>query len=163
MKIDEIKRKIVQLAEAKATVRIWKDSGEKIVWTNGCFDILHFGHIAYLAAASDLGTKLVIGINSDESVSRLKGPSRPIIDEQTRLLKIAALEMVDLVICYMEETPLRCIEQIKPDVLVKGGDYRVEDIVGYSVVKASGGQVCTIPFEIGHSTSKIIQRIKEEK
>lgn len=163
MKIDEIKRKIVKLPVATAMVRAWKQSGEKIVWTNGCFDILHFGHIAYLAAASDLGTKLVIGINSDASVGRLKGPSRPIIDEATRLLKIAALEMVDLVICYDEETPLRCIEQIKPDVLVKGGDYEVEDIVGYKEVKASGGQVCTIPFEAGHSTSKIIQKIKEEK
>lgn len=163
MKIDEIKGKIVKLPDATSKVRVWKQSGEKIVWTNGCFDILHFGHIAYLAAASDLGSKLVIGINSDVSVSRLKGPNRPIINEQTRLLKIAALEMVDLVICYDEETPLGCIKQIEPDVLVKGGDYQVEDIVGYREVKASGGRVCTIPFEAGHSTSKIIQKIKEEK
>ncbi|MFT7101180.1 MAG: rfaE bifunctional protein nucleotidyltransferase chain/domain [Bacteroidia bacterium] len=143
-------------------VMSWQIHNEKVVFTNGCFDILHLGHIDYLAKAADLGDRLIIGVNTDSSVSSIKGPSRPIIDELTRATKLAALLFVDAVILFGEDTPLTLINAVKPDVLVKGGDYTIDTIVGADAVLARGGTVDVIPFLPGHSTTAIIDKIKAE-
>jgi rfaE bifunctional protein nucleotidyltransferase chain/domain len=132
---------------------------EKVVFTNGCFDILHLGHIDYLTKAADLGDRLIIAVNTDASVSALKGPSRPIIDEETRAMKLASLVFVDAVILFGEQTPLKLITEVKPNVLVKGGDYTIDTIVGASEVQDNGGEVEVIPFLEGHSTTSIINKI----
>ncbi len=134
--------------------------GQKIVFTNGCFDLLHPGHIRYLAAARDLGNFLIIGLNSDASVQRLKGPNRPIQNENVRAELMAALHIVDAIVIFNEDTPLELISYLKPDVLVKGGDYTVKTIVGADVVLEHGGRVEVIPFETGFSTTNLIQKIK---
>ncbi|MCU0577270.1 MAG: D-glycero-beta-D-manno-heptose 1-phosphate adenylyltransferase [Desulfobacterota bacterium] len=134
----------------------------KVVFTNGCFDIIHAGHVTYLAKARVMGDCLVVGLNSDSSVRRIKGPERPINREQARAAVLGALACVDHVVLFEEDTPLNLIECIRPDVLVKGGDWAVEDIVGADVVRSSGGQVITIPFEDGFSTTGIIRRIKQD-
>ncbi len=138
----------------------WKEIGQKIVFTNGCFDLLHQGHIAYLSQAKDLGGKLIIGLNSDSSIKRLKGDSRPINDESSRAIMLAALGFVDAIILFNEDTPLRLISTLLPDVLVKGGDYTKEQIVGAEEVEQHGGEVRTIPFLDGFSSTRIIQKIK---
>ena len=143
-------------------VMSWQIHNEKVVFTNGCFDILHLGHIDYLAKAADLGDRLIIGVNTDNSVSSIKGPSRPIIDEVTRATKLAALLFVDAVILFGEDTPLTLIDAVKPDVLVKGGDYTIDTIVGADAVLSRGGKVDIIPFLPGHSTTAIIDKIKTE-
>jgi rfaE bifunctional protein nucleotidyltransferase chain/domain len=143
-------------------VMSWQIHNEKVVFTNGCFDILHLGHIDYLAKAADLGDRLIIGVNTDSSIGSIKGPSRPIIDEVTRATKLAALLFVDAVILFGEDTPLTLIEAVKPDVLVKGGDYTIDTIVGADAVLARGGTVDVIPFLTGHSTTAIIDKIKAE-
>ena len=140
----------------------WQIHNEKVVFTNGCFDILHLGHIDYLAKAADLGDRLIIGVNTDSSVSSIKGPSRPIIDEVTRATKLAALLFVDAVILFGEDTPLTLIDAVKPDVLVKGGDYTIDTIVGADAVLSRGGKVDIIPFLPVHSTTAIIDKIKTE-
>lgn len=133
--------------------------GKKIVFTNGCFDILHRGHVEYLMQASDLGDILVIGLNSDLSVKRLKGATRPVQDEQTRALILSSLQFVSIVAIFEEDTPLELIKKVQPDFLVKGGDYKkLEEIVGYDIVKAKGGEVLTIPFVEGFSTTNIINK-----
>lgn len=135
-------------------------SKKKIVFTNGCFDILHPGHVDYLSQARDLGDFLILGLNTDNSVKRLnKAPNRPINNEQTRAMVLAGLTSIDAIVLFDEETPYELIKLIKPDVLVKGDDYMVEKIVGYDVVKAQGGEVVTIPFLKGYSTTKLIQKI----
>ena len=140
----------------------WQIHNEKVVFTNGCFDILHLGHLDYLSKAADLGDRLIIGVNTDASVSALKGPSRPIIDEVTRATKLASLLFVDAVVLCGEETPLTLIQTVKPDVLVKGGDYTIDTIVGADSVLANGGSVEVIPFLPGHSTTAIVDKIKAE-
>lgn len=135
---------------------------QKIVFTNGCFDILHVGHVTYLAQAKALGDVLVIGLNSDDSVRRLKGPGRPVNTQDARALVLAALESVDYVVFFEEDTPYNIITQVKPDILVKGGDYKIDNIVGGDFVRARGGQVLTIPFVDGFSTSNILEQIKEK-
>ena len=127
-----------------------------VVFTNGCFDVLHRGHVTYLAEARDLGNCLVVGLNSDASVKRLKGENRPINNENDRALLLAALSFVDYIIIFEEDTPKNLIEQVKPDILVKGGDYKIEDIVGADFVLKNGGEVLTIDFVDGYSSSKII-------
>ena len=139
---------------------MWKFKNDKIVFTNGCFDILHKGHIEYLAKARSLGTKLIIGLNTDASVKRLKGDSRPVNDEKARALLLASLIFVDEVILFDTDTPRDLIEFIQPDVLVKGGDYKPEDIVGYNIVKNKGGEVVTIDFIEGYSTTSTIEKMK---
>jgi rfaE bifunctional protein nucleotidyltransferase chain/domain len=156
-----IRRKIQSLPDAAQIITNWKEAGESIVWTNGCFDLLHSGHIIYLSKARALGDRLVIGLNSDHSVKLLKGSQRPIIDQDTRALKLAAMAFVDLVILFDEETPLNCIKKVLPSILVKGGDYQISTIVGADVVKNAGGKVLTIPFEEGHSSSSIIRKIQQ--
>jgi rfaE bifunctional protein nucleotidyltransferase chain/domain len=139
----------------------WKIHNEKVVFTNGCFDILHLGHIDYLSKAADLGDRLIIGLNTDASVSKLKGPTRPVIDELTRAAKLASFAYVDAIVFFGEETPLELIKTVKPDVLVKGGDYTIETIVGAQEVKANGGEVKIISFLPGHSSSSIIEKIRK--
>ena len=137
--LKKIQSKIQSWKSIQSTVSQWKLVGEKIVFTNGCFDILHFGHIHYLAEASELGDRLVIGLNSEASVKRLKGEHRPINDEVTRQYLLAALEFVDGVVVFEEDTPLELIKTILPDVIVKGGDWKSEQIVGSDIVLANGG------------------------
>lgn len=133
---------------------------QKVVFTNGCFDILHLGHITYLAQARQLGDALVVGLNSDASVRRLKGPSRPVNDQNARAQLLAALECVDYVVFFEEDTPFNVITQVVPDVLVKGGDYSIDNIVGADFVMQNGGKVLTIPFVNGFSTTSIIENLK---
>ena len=155
-----ITSKIHTWEQLPATLERWRKAGEKIVFTNGCFDLLHFGHLHYLADARDLGDRLVIGLNSAASVRRLKGPTRPINDEITRTHLLAALEVVDAVVIFEEDTPLELIKLVQPDVLVKGGDWKPEQIVGSDVVLAKGGKVLSLPFIQGYSTTNIEQKIK---
>ncbi len=155
----QIESKIQTPEQLATTLNKWRAAGEKIVFTNGCFDLLHYGHLHYLAQARDLADRLVIGLNSAASVRRLKGPNRPINDELTRTHLLAALEVVDAVVIFEEDTPLLLIELIKPDFLVKGGDWQPEQIVGSAGVLANGGQVRSLPFVTGYSTTNIEQKI----
>jgi rfaE bifunctional protein nucleotidyltransferase chain/domain len=160
-KLMKIKSKIMQKEEVSGLMDVWKYMGLKIVFTNGCFDIIHYGHIDYLARAASLGGKLIIGLNTDASVSKLKGPNRPIQDQQSRALILAALQFVDAVILFDEETPQELISFLIPDILVKGSDYRIEQIVGADVVLNNGGKVETMDFVAGYSSSNIIEKIKQ--
>ena len=147
--------------QAATRVKQWRESGETIVFTNGCFDLLHPGHIDYLSKARALGDRLIVGLNDDDSITRLKGPSRPISPLADRNIMLAALKAVDLVVPFGEDTPLELIKTLQPDILVKGGDYSPENIVGADEVKAHGGHVTVITFVDGHSTTALIQRIKD--
>ena len=140
-----------------------KNEGKKIVFTNGCFDIIHAGHIQYLQEAKALGDILIVGVNSDASVKRLKGNSRPINFEDDRLIVLDALKPVDYVILFDEDTPFNLIKAIIPDVLVKGGDWKIEDIIGYDIVTQNGGKVKSLSFKKGISTTEIIKRIKKDE
>jgi len=156
-----LQHKILTKENLLKRINIWRMFNKKIVFTNGCFDILHQGHIDYLSKARDLGSVLVIGLNTDASVKRLnKSPERPINKEQSRALVLAALVLVDAVVLFDEDTPYDLIKAIQPDVLVKGADYKAEDIVGYDIVKARGGEVATIELTEGFSTTELIKRIK---
>ena len=154
-------RKIVSLDEASKLVRLARGRNKAIVFTNGCFDLLHAGHIMMLNKARSLGDLLVLGLNSDESVSNLKGPERPIIGQGDRAKIMASLDCVDNVIIFDEPTPERLIEELVPDILVKGGDYTLEEVVGREIVEAAGGRVELVPLVEGWSTSDIVQRIAE--
>ena len=156
----KIKSKIMMKEEVSGLMDVWKYMGLKTVFTNGCFDIIHLGHIDYLARAASLGGKLVIGLNTDASVSKLKGPNRSVQDEKSRALILAALQFVDAVILFDEETPKELISFLIPDILVKGSDYSIDQIVGADVVLNNGGKVETMDFVPGYSTSKIIEKIK---
>lgn len=160
MMIDAIFSKILSREEIERKADGWREQGLRIVFTNGCFDILHYGHIHYLAQARDLGDRLVVGLNSGDSVRRLKGPGRPINDEPTRQLLLAALAMVDAVVVFDEDTPYELIRQVGPDVLVKGGDWAPEQIAGSDLVLARGGEVISLPYIEGYSTTRIEQKIK---
>lgn len=157
-----IKSKIMDWPSLERQIHLWRAAGQKIVFTNGCFDILHLGHADYLAKSAELGDVLVVGLNADDSVSKLKGPSRPICDEQSRSFLMAALTMVDAVVIFHEETPEKLIKMVRPDVLVKGGDYPIDQIVGGAFVKSYGGTVTTIPLVEGYSTSAIEAKIKKD-
>jgi rfaE bifunctional protein nucleotidyltransferase chain/domain len=158
--MDNYRLKIKTLSDAKKEIDALKATGKKIVFTNGCFDILHVGHARYLYEARGLGDYLVVAVNSDSSVKTIKGPERPINNQAERAEMLAALGCVDRVIIFDEETPLKVIEDLMPDMLVKGGDWKVEDIVGSDVVTASGGEVRSIPFVSGFSTTGIIKKIE---
>jgi D-beta-D-heptose 7-phosphate kinase / D-beta-D-heptose 1-phosphate adenosyltransferase len=136
-----------------------RSRGKRVVFTNGCFDLLHVGHVKYLQKARALGDLLIVGLNSDASVRRLKGERRPLIEESERAHILAALDCIDYVILFDEDTPLRLIEALVPAVLVKGGDYKVEEVVGRELVEASGGRVELVQFVDGRSTSRIIEKI----
>ena len=152
--------KIMNLTEAKDAVKVWKNERQCVVFTNGCFDILHLGHIDYLEKAKLKGNKLIIGLNSDNSVKKLKGNQRPINSAITRSKMLAALEFVDMVIEFDEDTPLILIKSLLPDILVKGGDYTKENIVGADSVLTTGGTVEIIEFTEGYSTTKLIDQLK---
>lgn len=155
-----IKEKIsTDKRELDTILSMWRFKEEKIVFTNGCFDIVHKGHIEYLAKAAALGTKLVIGLNSDASVKRLKGESRPVNDEQARALLLSSLIFVDKVILFEEDTPYELIKFIQPDILVKGNDYKPENIVGYDIVKGKGGEIITVELTVGFSTTSILNKL----
>lgn len=138
----------------------WRKQHLKIVFTNGCFDLLHRGHIEYLAKAKSFGDILIIGLNSDKSVKILKGPTRPFINEEDRGVVLESLKFVDAVILFEEETPFNVINKIIPDVLVKGGDYNINNIVGKKTVEDNGGEVVTVEYIKGFSTSNLIEKIK---
>lgn len=154
--------KIVNLAEGIVLRKQWKANGDKVVFTNGCFDILHLGHIDYLEKSSEFGTQMVVAVNSDASVRTLeKGVERPVNSEYARARLIAALEFVSMVLIFGESTPLELIQALNPDVLVKGDDYTIETIVGAKEVIAAGGEVKTIALVPNYSTTKIIQKLKQ--
>ena len=159
--LQNIKSKIFSLDKLKNQVNAWKQAGEEVVFTNGCFDIIHRGHIEVLAQTADLGNRLIIGLNSDSSIQKLKGKNRPIIDEQSRAILLASFSFVDAVVLFSEDTPINLISTLKPDVLAKGGDYKIETIVGHKVVQENGGQVILVPFVDGFSSTTIIDKIKK--
>jgi len=152
---------LTPLNEAREQIEQWRSRGKRIVFTNGCFDLLHPGHVAYLEKARELGDALVVGLNDDGSVRHLKGDRRPINPLPDRARMLAALGMVDIVIAFSGDTPLELIRALRPDVLVKGGDYEPDMIVGAGEVRASGGEVVAIPFVEGYSTTALIARIRD--
>jgi len=158
--LQNIKSKIFSLDKLKNQVNAWKKAGKKVVFTNGCFDIIHRGHIEVLALTANLGDKLIIGINSDQSIQKLKGEDRPIIDEQSRAILLAALRFVDAIVLFSDDTPLNLISTLLPNVLAKGGDYEIETIVGHEIVQQNGGEVILVPFLDGFSSTNIIDKIK---
>ncbi len=161
-KLINVKNKIeTDKAELLRKLNIYRFQDKKIVFTNGCFDILHRGHVEYLAQAANLGSVLIIGLNSDNSVKRLKGENRPVQDEEGRAVVLASLAFVTHVVLFDEDTPYELINEIKPDILVKGSDYKENEIVGADIVKAAGGKVVTIDFIEGYSTSKILEKACE--
>ena len=154
--------KIKSREALKAQIKVWHSEGLRVVFSNGCFDIVHLGHIDYLEKARSLGDKLVIGLNSDASVRLLKGENRPINDEYARSRMIAACQFVDGVTLFGEETPGELIAYLMPDVLVKGNDYAMQNIIGADLVIANGGEVKTIDLVEGFSTSKLVEKIKNQ-
>jgi rfaE bifunctional protein nucleotidyltransferase chain/domain len=155
-----IQNKIIDKDALSKLVANYQLKNQKIVFTNGCFDLLHQGHVTYLAQAASLGNRLIVGINSDNSVQKLKGIHRPIQDEKSRTLIMASLHVISAVIVFDEDTPLELIKIIKPDFLVKGGDWEPAKIVGSDIVQSYGGQVISIPFIDGYSTTAIETKIK---
>jgi len=158
--VEGIAKKIMTIAEAKALIQGWKVTGKTFAFTNGCFDILHPGHLYSLAQTAKEADFLIVGLNSDASVKRLKGPERPINNTQSRAIVMANLVLVDAVIVFEEDTPLELISALLPDVLVKGGDYTIDTIVGAKEVIANGGKVIINPIVEGFSTTNIIEKIK---
>ena len=156
---NEQSHKICDLAQLKTKVEAWKEHNLKIVFTNGCFDLLHAGHVTYLEAAKKRGDKLILGLNTDRSVSAIKGPTRPVVNEQDRARVLAALESVDAVILFDEDTPLNLINAIKPNVIAKGSDYSADQVVGGKEVQSWGGEIALIDLVEGRSTSNIIKKM----
>ena len=161
-KLEILSAKIFQSADLNLSrkLAVWRLKESKIVFTNGCFDILHLGHIDYLSKARDLGDILIIGLNTDASVRKLKGENRPIQDEKSRSMILASLSFVDAVVLFDDETPYNLIKFVQPDILVKGADYKPEDIVGYDILKAKNGQVITLDYLENYSTTAIENKIK---
>ena len=160
LNLEYINSKLYSLSELKITSDKWKSTGEKIVFTNGCFDILHQGHIEMLARTADLGTKLIVAINSDISIKKIKGENRPIMKQKSRAILLASLTFVDAVVLFSEETPINLISTLNPNILAKGGDYEISTVVGHKIIKENGGQVTLIPFLDGFSSTTIIDKIK---
>lgn len=159
--LNHSKQKIIDANLLRTLLAYWKFKQYKIVFTNGCFDILHLGHIDYLSKARELGDILIIGLNTDKSVSNLKGENRPVNNQEARALILASLSCVDALILFDEETPYKLIQEVNPHVLVKGSDYKAHEIVGYDIVQKSGGSIETIDFLEGYSTSSIIEKLKQ--
>lgn len=156
-----IESKIFKKDSLYRQLNIWRFQTKKIVFTNGCFDVIHQGHIHFLMKAADMGSVLVVGLNSDSSVKRLKGTERPLQNENTRSLIMASFSMIDAVILFDEDTPFELIKFVKPNVLVKGGDYQIDQIVGADIVKSYGGEVKTVEFLEGFSSSLLIDNLRE--
>jgi len=153
--------RFVALSDAVAMRKKWGQQGKRVVFTNGCFDLLHPGHVTYLENARALGDLLIIGLNSDDSIRRLKGDSRPVNQLEDRAHMLSGLRSVDLVVPFSEDTPIKLITALLPDVLVKGGDYLPDDIVGAKEVRKAGGEVVVVPFLNGHSSSSLIGKIQK--
>lgn len=153
--------RFAELPDAIDIRKQWQQEGKRVVFTNGCFDLLHPGHVTYLEAARALGDFLVIGLNSDDSIRRLKGDSRPVNQLADRAHMLAGLRSVDLVVPFSEDTPIKLISALLPDVLVKGGDYQADDIVGAKEVREAGGEVVVVPFLDGHSSTSLIGKIQK--
>lgn len=152
--------KVIKRNDIEQYLSSWRESGKIIVFTNGCFDVLHRGHVEYLIAARKYGDLLVVGVNSDSSVKKLKGDNRPLVGEQDRAFILSQIIPVDAVVLFSEDTPYNMISEVKPDVLVKGGDYSVDEVVGREIVEASGGEVIIIPLVTGRSTTNLIKKIR---
>ncbi len=160
--LDTIINKIHTIESIQSKLVYWRFKNQKIVFSNGCFDILHRGHVEYLAQAADFGNRLIIGLNTDASVRRLKGAGRPVQDEIGRSIVLASLSFIDAIILFDEDTPYNLIKTIKPDFLVKGDDYKPENIVGYDIVTQNGGKVVTIKLVEGYSTTSVVNRMKTQ-
>ena len=160
--LNQIRSKIKTLDEIIAASENWQSQNKRIVFTNGCFDIVHLGHIDYLSRAADLADVLVIGVNTDASVSRIKGENRPLQDELSRSMLLASFQFVEAVVLFDDDTPYELIKAIQPDVLVKGSDYKEADIVGADIVGDKGGKIVTIDFLDGYSTSSIIEKANND-
>ena len=161
-KLNKLKAKIFNIKDLSKIINEWRLNGDKIVFTNGCFDLIHLGHLEILARSADLGDKLIVGINSDMSIKKIKGSSRPIIEEDSRAKQLAAIEFIDAVILFNEDTPYNLINILKPDVLTKGGDYKKNDIVGNQLINKEQGEVVIIPLTQEYSTTSILEKIKNE-
>jgi D-beta-D-heptose 7-phosphate kinase/D-beta-D-heptose 1-phosphate adenosyltransferase len=161
-KLNKLKAKIFHIEDFTQILKAWKSDGNKIVFTNGCFDLIHLGHIEILARSADLGDKLIVGINSDKSIKRIKGKSRPIIKEDSRAKQLAAIEFVDAVILFNEDTPYDLISFLNPDIITKGGDYKKNDVIGNELMNKKAGKVVIIPLTQGFSTTSILEKIKNE-
>lgn len=159
--LEHIYSKIIDQQHLKNWLAYWNFLGQTIVFTNGCFDLIHRGHIEYLAKAAELGDVLIIGLNTDASVKRIKSESRPVQNQEARAVILASLHYVTKVILFNEDTPYKLITLIQPDVLVKGKDYTEENIIGYDVVNAKGGKVITIEYIEGYSTSELLNKLKK--
>ncbi|MBI2089977.1 MAG: D-glycero-beta-D-manno-heptose 1-phosphate adenylyltransferase [Deltaproteobacteria bacterium] len=156
-----MQQKVCKITDLKKLLARAKSQGKKVVFTNGCFDLLHRGHLHLLREAKKLGDLLVVGLNSDSSVKAIKGPNRPILPESDRAELIAALEMVDYVVLFSDPDPHRLIQELRPDVLVKGGDWAKEAVVGADIVESTGGTVAVVPYLGGYSTTEIIERMQK--
>lgn len=161
-KFEHIKSKIVSGSDLTRILALYRFKNQKIVFTNGCFDLIHLGHVEYLMQAADLGDVLIIGLNSDSSVIKIKGSGRPVLDQESRAMTLAAFSFVNSIVLFDEETPYELIKQILPDILAKGGDYKSEEIVGYDIVKENGGEVKILGFIKGYATSDIIKGIASQ-
>ncbi|MFH1936513.1 MAG: D-glycero-beta-D-manno-heptose 1-phosphate adenylyltransferase, partial [Bacteroidota bacterium] len=157
---ERIKSKLFTREQIRNQCNIWRFKEKKIVFTNGCFDLLHLGHIEYLSKAADAGDVLVIGLNSDNSVRMLKGTGRPVMNEHARAMILASLSYVTAVVLFDEENPYELIATIQPDILVKGADYRIEEIAGHDIVQSRGGEVITVPLTKGYSTTDLIAKLR---
>ena len=160
--LERVKNKIFNKNNLLEKLEIWRDANKKIVFTNGCFDLIHLGHIEVLARSADLGDILIIGVNTDSSIKELKGNNRPIIEEDSRAQQLASLEFVDAVILFNEQTPLKLIKVIKPNIITKGGDYNSEQVVGKEIAVKNEGEVIIIPLTQGYSTTSILDKIKND-
>jgi rfaE bifunctional protein nucleotidyltransferase chain/domain len=152
--------KILSRSDLKKKIKTASQKGKKIVFTNGCFDLLHVGHVRLLRKAKSLGHILIVAVNSDRSVNKLKGKGRPIVPLSERMEMLSALNDVDYVVPFSEDTPLNIIQELTPSVLVKGGDYKIKDIVGAAHIQTHGGKICIFPFVKGKSTSSLLERLK---
>jgi rfaE bifunctional protein nucleotidyltransferase chain/domain len=160
--LKKIENKIYTLNQLMIQMKNWKAHKKKVIFSNGCFDLIHLGHIEILARSSDLGDILIVAVNSDKSIKKIKGNKRPILEEESRLKQIAALEFVDVVVLFDEENPYEIIKSLLPNVIVKGGDYCSEDVIGNNLITQSGGEVIIIPLTKGYSTTTIFDKIKNE-
>lgn len=156
-----IQNKIISQEQAQAIVQSEKENGKTVVFTNGCFDILHSGHVTYLEQAKACGDTLILGLNSDKSVKSIKGPSRPINSETDRAIVLAALKSIDYVVMFEEDTPIELLKKIKPNIQAKGGDYKAEDLPEYPIVTGFGGSIKILPFVAGKSTTSTIEKISK--
>ena len=157
--LENIQNKIISRSDLPKIIELIKDQGKNIVFSNGCFDLVHRGHVEYLAKAADLANVFILGLNTDASVQRLKGESRPLQDEYARSILMSGFSFINYVVLFDEDTPFELINEIQPDVLVKGDDYKIEDVVGYDTVIINGGSVQTIELTKGYSTSIIVDKI----